>query len=104
MAQWGIAADLKWHQDLHRVIEGLAKRIKFMQQDLEGARQTADLCEYQLQAAWAHKYAEHCQGLVNMGLRISRQNIQSIHIMRSDERPHHNNNNNKNNKGKGRAL
>ena len=106
MAQWGITADLKWHRDLHRVIEGLAKRIEFMQQDLEGAWQTADLCEYRLQAARAHKYAKHCQGLVNMGLCVSRQNIQSIHIMRSDERPHHNNNNNnnKNNKGKGRAL
>ena len=60
MVQWGIAADLKWHRDLHRVIEGLAKKIEFMQLDLEGARQTADLCEYRLQAARAHKYAEHC--------------------------------------------
>ena len=106
MAAWGIAADLKRHRDLHRVIEGLSKKIEFMQLDLEGARQTADLCEYRLQAARAHKYTEHCQGLIGMGLRISKQNIQSIHIMRRAEPPNNNNNNNnnKNNKGKGRAL
>ena len=104
MAQWGIAADLKRHRDLTRVADGLVSRIEFMQRDLEGARQAADLCEYQLQAARAHKYAEHAQGLVNQGLRISRQNIQAIHIMRKDERPNNNNNNNKNNKGKGRVF
>ena len=37
MAQWGIATDLKRHRDLHRVINGLAKKIEFMQVDLEGA-------------------------------------------------------------------
>ena len=100
MAQWGIAANLKRHWDLTRVVDGLVSRIKFMQRDLEGARQAADLCEYRLQAARAHKYAEHTQGLVNQGLQVSRQNIQAIHIMRKDERPS-NNNNNKNNKGKG---
>ena len=105
MAAWGIAADLKRHRDLHRVIEGLSKKIEFMQLDLEGAQQTADLCEYRLQAARAHKYAEHCQGLVGMGLCVSKQNIQSIHIMRRAEPPNNNNNNNnKNNKGKGRVL
>ena len=72
-----------------------------MQQDLEGARQAADLCEYRLQVAWAHKYTKHTQGLVNQGLHISRQNIQAIHIMCKDECP---NNNNKNNKGKGRTF
>ena len=36
MAQWGIAADIKQHWDLHRVIEGLSKKIEFMQLDLEG--------------------------------------------------------------------
>ena len=81
MAQWGIAADLKWHRDLHRVIDGLAKKIEFMQVDLEGARQTADLCEFHLQAAWAHKYAEHCQGLISTNLRFSRQNLQAVHIL-----------------------
>ena len=95
MAQWGIAADLKRHQDLHRVIEGLAKKIEFMQLDLEGARQTADLCEYRLQVARAHKYAKHCQGLVNAGFRVSKQNINMFHIMRRVEQPNNNNNNNK---------
>ena len=106
MAQWGIAADLKRHQDLHWVIDGLAKKIEFMQVDLEGAWQTADLCEFRLQAAWAHKYAEHCQGLISTNLRFSRQNIQAIHIMRQAEQPNNNNNNNnnKNNKGKGHAA
>ena len=103
MAQWGIAADLKRHRDLTRVADGLVSRIEFMQRDLEGAWQAADLCEYRLQAAQAHKYAEHAQGLVNQGLCVSRQNIQAIYIMRKDERPN-NNNNNKNNKGKGRAI
>ena len=84
-ASWGIATDLKRHQDLTRVTDGLVSRIKFMQQDLEGARQAADLCEYRLQAAQAHKYAKHAQGLVNQGLRVSKQNIQAIHIMRKDE-------------------
>ena len=71
-----------------------------MQQDLEGTRQAVDLCEYRLQVACAHKYAKHAQGLINQGLRISKQNIQAIHIMRKDDRPNNNNNNNKN-KGKG---
>ena len=103
MAQWGIAVDLKRHRDLHRVIDGLAKKIEFMQVDLEGARQTADLCEFCLQAAQAHKYAEHCQGLVSTNLRFSQQNIQAVHILWQNERLN-NNNNNKNNKGKGCAV
>ena len=107
MAQWGIAAELKRHWDLHRVIDGLAKKIEFMQVDLEGAQQTADLCEYRLQAARAHKYAEHCQGLVNAGFRVTKQNIQAVHILHQVARPNNNNNNNnnnKNNKGKDRAA
>ena len=106
MAQWGIAADLKRHRDLHRVIDGLAKKIEFMQVDLEGARQTADLCKFHLQAARAHKYAKHCQGLVSSNLHFSRQNIQAVHILRQNEQPNanNNNNNNKNNKGMGRAI
>ena len=103
MAQWGIAAKIKQHRDLHRVIDGLAKKIEFMQVDLEGAWQMADLCEYQLQVARAHKYAEHCQGLVGHGLRVTQQNIQAIRIMRQPAPPNNNNNNNKNNKGKGCA-
>ena len=77
-----------------------------MQVNLEGARQTVDLCEFCLQAAQAHKYAEHCQGLVSSNLRFSRQNIQAIHILRQAERPNtnNNNNNNKNNKGKGHVA
>ena len=71
MSQWGITADLKRHRDLHQVIDRLAKKIEFMQQDLEGARQTADLCEYWLQAARAHKYTKHCQGLISTGLHVS---------------------------------
>ena len=42
-AAWGIAVDLKQHQDLTRVADGLVSRIEFMQRDLEGARQAADL-------------------------------------------------------------
>ena len=103
MANWGIAAEVKRHRDLHRVIDGLAKKIEFMQVDLEGARQTADLCEYQLQVAQAYKYAEHCQGLVSQGLRVTQQNIQAVRILRQPVHPNNNNNNNKN-KGKGRAL
>ena len=103
MANWGIAAEIKRHRDLHQVIDGLAKKIEFMQVDLEGARQTADLCEYRLQAARAHKYAEHCQGLVGQGLRVTQQNIQAVRIMRQPTLSH-NNNNNKNNKGKGRMV
>ena len=74
--------------------------------DLEGARQTADLCEYRLQATRAHKYAEHCQGLVNGGLRVTQQNIQAVRIMRQPVHPNNNNTNNNNNKnkGKGRAF
>ena len=100
MANWGIAAEIKRHRDLHRVIDGLAKKIELMSVDLEGARQTADLCEYRLQAARAHKYAEHCQGLDGGGLRVTQQNIQAVHIMRQ---PTNTNNNNSKNKGKGRA-
>ena len=84
MAQWGIAADLKRHRDLTRVADGLVLRIEFMQRDLEGAQQAADLYEYRLQAARAHKYTKHTQGLVNQGLHISRQNIQAIHISRQN--------------------
>ena len=102
MANWGIAAEIKQHRDLHRVIDGPAKKIEFMQVDLEGARQTADLCEYRLQAARAHKFAEHCQGLVGQGLRVTQQNIQAVRILRQPV--HLNNNNNNKNKGKGRAL
>ena len=102
MANWGIAAEIKWHCDLHRVIDGLAKKIELMSVDLEGARQTADLCEYRLQAARAHKYAKHCQGLVGGGLRVTQQNIQAVRILRQPTNT--NNNNNHKNKGKGRAL
>ena len=102
MANWGVATEIKQHWDLHRVIDGLAKKIEFMQVDLEGARQTAELCEYQLQAARAHKYAKHCQGLIGQGLRVTQQNIQAVRIMWQPVPPH--NNNNKNNKGKGRAV
>ena len=107
MVNWGIAAKIKRHRDLHRVIDGLAKKIEFMQVDLEGARQTAELCEYRLQAARGHKYAEHCQGLVGQGLRVTQQNIQAVHILRQPVLPNNNNNNNnnsKNNKGKGHAF
>ena len=105
MANWGIATEIKRHRDLHRVINGLAKKIELMQVDLEGAWQTADLCEYRLQAARAHKYAEHCQGLVGGGLRVTQQNIQAVRIMRQPQPVHPNNNNNNNkNKGKGRAF
>ena len=103
MANWGIAAEIKQHRDLHRVIDGLAKKIEFMQVDLEGARQTTELCKFRLQAARAHKYTEHCQGLVGQGLRVTQQNIQAVRIMRQPALSH-NNNNNKNNKGKGRAV
>ena len=104
MANWGIAAEIKRHRDLHRVIDGLAKKIELMSVDLEGARQTADLCEYRLQAARAHKYAEHCQGLVGVGsLRVTQQNIQAVRILRQPTNTNNNNNNNKN-KGKGRAF
>ena len=103
MANWGIATEIKRHRDLHWVIDRLAKKIEFMQVDLKGARQTADLCEYRLQAARAHKYAEHCQGLISQGLCVTQQNIQAIRIMRQPALPN-NNNNNKNNKGKGHAF
>ena len=103
MANWGIAAEIKRHHDLHRVIDGLAKKIELMSVDLEGARQTADLCEYRLQAARAHKYAEHCQGLVGGGLRVTQQNIQAVRILRQPTNTNNNNSNNKN-KGKGRAF
>ena len=106
MANWGIAAEIKRHRDLHRVIDGLAKKIELMSVDLEGARQTADLCEYRLQAARAHKYAEHCQGLVGVGaLRVTQQNIQAVRILRQPTNTNNNNNNNNSkNKGKGRAF
>ena len=104
MANWGIAAEIKRHRDLHRVIDDLAKKIEFMQVDLEGARQSAELCEYRLQAARAHKYAEHCQGLVGHELRVTRHNINAVHIMRQQARPNNNNNNKTTNKGKSRAF
>ena len=84
MATWGIAADLKRHRDLTKVTDGLVSRIEFMQRDLEGARQAADLCEYRLQAAHTHKYAEHAQGLVN-GIQFSKPNIQAVHILRKGD-------------------
>ena len=93
MAPWGIATDIKRHQDLTKVADGLVSRIEFMQRDLEGARQAADLCEYRLQAARAHKYTKHAQGLVNHGIRFTKQNIQAVYILRKG-----------NNKGKGRAV
>ena len=93
IAPWGIAADLKQHRDLTRVVDGLVSRIKFMQRDLEGARQAADLCEYQLQAAQAHKFVDHAQGLVNNGICFTCQNVQAAHILRKNG-----------NKGKGRAI
>ena len=103
MASWGIAAEIKRHRDLHRVIDGLAKKIELMSVDLEGARQAADLCEYRLQGARAHKYAEHCQGLVGVeSLRVTQQNIQAVRILRQPTNT--NNNNNNKNKGKGRAF
>ena len=102
MANWGIAAEIKRHRNLHRVIDGLAKKIELMSVDLEGARQTADLCEYRLQAARAHKYAKHCQGLIRGGLRVTQQNIQAVRILCQPTNT--NNNNNNKNKGKGRAF
>ena len=102
IATWGVAADLKWHRDLTRVTNGLVSRIEFMQRDLEGACQAADLCEYRLQAAHSHKYINHAQGLVNHSLCFTKQNIQAVHILRKEDT---NNNNNKNkNKGKGKAV
>ena len=103
MANWGIAAEIKRHRDLHRVIDGLAKKIELMSVDLKGAQQAADLCEYRLQAARGHKYAEHCQGLVVGDLRVTQKNIQAVRIMRQPTCPNNNNNNSKN-KGKGRAF
>ena len=93
IAPWGITADIKQHQDLIRVADSLASRIKFMQRDLEGARQSADLREYRLQAAQAHKYADHAQGLVSHGIHFTKQNIQAHHILCKN-----------NDKGKGRAI
>ena len=101
---WGIAANLKRHRDLTKVVDGLVSRIEFIQRDLEGARQAADLCEYWLQAAHTHKYVNHAQGLVNHSLRFTWQNIQAIHILRKDNASNNYNNNNKNNKGKGKAV
>ena len=49
-------------------------------------------------------YAEHCQGLIGQGLRVTQQNIEAVRIMRQPAPVNNNNNNNKNNKGKGRAL
>ena len=71
IAPWGIVADLKRHRDLTKVTDGLVSRIEFMQRDLEGACQSANLCEYRLQAAHAHKYVDHAQGLVNHSLRFT---------------------------------
>ena len=93
IAPWGITTDLKRHWDLTKVADGLVSRIEFMQRDLEGARQAADLCEYRLQAAQAHKYADHAQGLVNHGIRFTKQNIQAVHILHKD-----------NTKGKGKGI
>ena len=81
IAPWGIAANLKRHWDLTKVADGLVSRIKFMQRDLEGAHQAVDLCEYWLQAAHAHKFINHAQGLVNHGICFTRQNIQVVHIL-----------------------
>ena len=102
---WGITADLKRHRDLTKVIDRLVSKIEFMQRDLEGARQAAEMCEYRLQAAWAHKYAKHAQGLINASICISKQNVQAFHIIcKGKQGDGHHNNNNKNNKGKGRAF
>ena len=90
---WGIAADLKRHRDLTRVADSLVSRIKFMQRDLEGACQAADLCEYQLQAAWAYKFVDHTQGLVNNSVRFTHQNVQAAHILLKNG-----------NKGKSKAI
>ena len=81
IAPWGITTNIKQHWDLTRVTNGLVLRIEFMQRDLEGARQAADLCEYQLQVAWAHKYTDHTQGLVNNRIQFTWQNIQVAHIL-----------------------
>ena len=61
IAPWGIATDLKRHRDLTKVVDSLISRIEFMQRDLEGACQAADLCEYRLQVAQAHKFVNHGQ-------------------------------------------
>ena len=92
IALWGIATDLKRHRDLTKVADSLVLRIEFMQRDLEGACQAADLCEYWLQAAQAHKFIDHAQGLVNNGVRFTCQNINMAHILC------------KNDKGKGKAV
>ena len=47
MANWGIAAEVKRHRDLHRVIDGLAKKIE--SQEAEAMHQQA---EHGLTNAW----------------------------------------------------
>ena len=93
ITSWGIAANLKRHRDLTKVAEGLVSRIEFMQRDLEGACQAADICEYWLQAARAHKYVDHAQGLVNNGVHFTHQNVQVAHILHKNS-----------DKGKGKAI
>ena len=93
IAPWGITADLKRHWDLTKVADSLVSRIKFMQRDLEGAHQAADLCEYRLQAARAYKFINHAQGLVNNGIQFTCQNVQVAHILCKNG-----------DKGKGKAI
>ena len=57
-----------------------------MQGDLEGACQAADLCKYQLQAACAHKYVDHTQGLLNNRIWFSRQNVKAFQILYKDNK------------------
>ena len=61
--------------------------------DLEGACQAVDMCEYWLQAAWAHKFVDHAQGLVNNSVCFTHQNVQTVHILWKNS-----------NKGKGKAV
>ena len=61
--------------------------------DLEGARQAVNMCEYRLQVAWAHKFVDHAQGLVNNSVRFTHQNVQAVHILWKNS-----------NKGKGKAV
>ena len=86
LAHWGVAVDLKWHRDLIRTAEGLMLRIEFMQRDLKGAHQAADLCEYRLQVARAHKYVNHAQGLLNNRIQFSHQNVKAFQILHKDDK------------------
>ena len=86
ITHWGVTTNLMRHQDLTKVVDRLVLRIEFMQRDLEGACQAADLCEYWLQVAWAHKYVDHTQGLLNNGIHFTRQNIQVAHILHKDNK------------------